>query len=84
LRQFNGIIAGAGKMKWKKFIFYNIIGAVLWSASWSGMAYLTGEHARDIVSVFKRFEYFYLAGLFLSLAIFIVYKFTKKRFISFL
>lgn len=78
LRQFNGIIAGIGKMRWRKFLFYNIIGAALWTVSWSGIAYLAGNHAGNIVTAFKRLECFFLSGLLLSLALFIVYKFTKK------
>ena len=31
LRQFNGIIAGISKMKWRRFLFYNTIGAVVWA-----------------------------------------------------
>lgn len=38
LRQFNGIIAGISKMRWKKFILFNLIGAALWVGLWIGAA----------------------------------------------
>jgi membrane protein DedA with SNARE-associated domain len=79
LRQFNGIIAGIGKMRWRKFLFYNIIGAVLWVISWLGMAYLAGNQAKDLAHAFKRIEYFFFTGLLFFSVFFIAYKLIKKK-----
>jgi len=79
LRQFNGIIAGIGKMRWRKFLLYNIIGAALWVVCWSSIAYIAGNRAEGMFSAFTWFEYLFLAGLLLFLALFVVYKFTKKK-----
>jgi membrane protein DedA with SNARE-associated domain len=79
LRQFNGIIAGIGKMRWRKFLFYNIIGAALWVVSWAGMAYLAGNQAKDLAHAFKRLEYFFFIGLLIFLVIFVVYRRLRRR-----
>jgi len=79
LRQFNGIIAGIGKMRWRKFLFYNIIGAALWVISWLEMAYLVGNQAKDLAHAFKRIEIFFFIGLFFFLVLFLSYKFIREN-----
>lgn len=39
LRQLNGIMAGAMKMHWLKFVSANIIGAALWTLVWGAGPY---------------------------------------------
>jgi membrane protein DedA with SNARE-associated domain len=34
LRQLNGIVAGTVKMRWRRFLVYNMLGAALWVAFW--------------------------------------------------
>lgn len=43
IRTFAPFIAGAGKMQYRKFILYNVIGALLWVLSLSGMGYFFGN-----------------------------------------
>ena len=43
LRQFNGVIAGTMQMKWKKFLLFNFMGAVLWVVFWCSLAYFLGD-----------------------------------------
>ncbi len=57
LRQFNGIIAGISKMKWKKFIFYNIIGALLWVGLWTGTATILSSNVNLLISFLKKSEF---------------------------
>jgi membrane protein DedA with SNARE-associated domain len=52
LRQANGIIAGLTEMKWKKFITFNAIGAVLWVLTWS----LFGYYGIVIFIIYKIFS----------------------------
>jgi membrane protein DedA with SNARE-associated domain len=35
LRQFNGIVAGSAGMGWKRFVFYNALGGLVWVGAWS-------------------------------------------------
>jgi membrane protein DedA with SNARE-associated domain len=45
LRQLNGIVAGIAELPWKKFLFYNVVGAALWSSAWGLLAYVMGRKA---------------------------------------
>jgi membrane protein DedA with SNARE-associated domain len=44
LRQANGIIAGTTGMRWRRFLFYNAIGAALWVGLWASIGYFSGDH----------------------------------------
>lgn len=65
LRQFNGIIAGISKMKWKKFILFNLIGAALWVGLWIGAANLLSSKKELMVEFIKKAEYI-LPAVFLT------------------
>ncbi len=56
LRQLNGIVAGTAEMRWRTFLLFNIIGAVLWVSVWSGVGYLAGSHINTIYQQLRRFE----------------------------
>ncbi|OGG45284.1 hypothetical protein A2673_01650 [Candidatus Kaiserbacteria bacterium RIFCSPHIGHO2_01_FULL_50_13] len=43
VRTFAPILAGVGEMEYKKFLFYNILGAVLWGGGFTFGGYLLGE-----------------------------------------
>ena len=59
LRQFNGIIAGISKMKWKKFLLYNLIGAALWVGLWIGLASYLIDKKDLLVEFIKKSEYIF-------------------------
>lgn len=56
LRQLNGIVAGTAEMKWRTFLLFNVIGAVLWVSVWSGVGYLAGNHINAIYNQLRHFE----------------------------
>ncbi|MFJ8579653.1 DedA family protein [Micromonospora sp. NPDC093277] len=69
LRQFNGIIAGATGMPWRRFVLYNALGAALWVAVWVTAGYFAGDHIRAIVANLHRFQWYVVAAaLVLALA----------------
>ncbi len=43
VRTFAPIVAGASKMEYKKFIVFNVVGAVLWAAGVTYAGYLLGD-----------------------------------------
>ncbi|MEU5940257.1 DedA family protein [Micromonospora sp. NPDC047548] len=61
LRQFNGIIAGATGMPWRRFVLYNALGAAAWVGVWTTAGYLAGEHRRAIVAELHRFQWYVVA-----------------------
>lgn len=48
LRQLNGLVAGTTGMPWPRFLLANMVGAGLWVAAWTTLAYRFG-HDVDIV-----------------------------------
>lgn len=48
VRTFAPTVAGAGKMDYKKFIFFNVFGGVLWVFSMTSIGYFLGRLAPDI------------------------------------
>lgn len=44
LRQLNGLAAGAVGMHWARFALANAVGAALWVAVWSSLAYAFGDN----------------------------------------
>ncbi len=65
LRQFNGIVAGISNVRWKKFLFYNIIGAALWVGMWVGAATLLRGDKQLLVGFIKKSPYI-LPAIFLT------------------
>lgn len=59
LRQFNGIIAGISKMKWKKFLLYNFIGAALWVGLWIGLASYLNDKKELLFEFIKKSKYIF-------------------------
>jgi membrane protein DedA with SNARE-associated domain len=45
LRQLNGIVAGALRMSWWRFLLFNAIGAALWVGAWVFIAVYFSAHA---------------------------------------
>ncbi len=43
LRQLNGITAGSAGMGWKRFVFYNALGGLLWVGAWNSGVYYFGH-----------------------------------------
>lgn len=43
LRIFIALLAGATRMPWKHFMFYNALGGIIWGAGYVGVAYTIGN-----------------------------------------
>ncbi|HET6369321.1 MAG TPA: VTT domain-containing protein [Pseudomonadales bacterium] len=48
LRTFAPVVAGIGQMQYRRFLFYNVFGGVLWVASLTWAGYLLGTLIPDI------------------------------------
>jgi membrane protein DedA with SNARE-associated domain len=74
LRQLNGVIAGTVEMPWKKFLFFNALGAALWVTTWTSLGYLAGNNVETIAHYFTLF-------VVIAAVIFAVYVFFHVRHI---
>ena len=44
LRQLNGLVAGSVAMPWRRFVAANVLGAALWTATWTLAPYFLGQY----------------------------------------
>lgn len=63
VRTFAPTVAGVGKMEYKKFLTYNVIGGIAWVASMLSLGYFLG---RSIPHVEKKIHYIILIVIFVS------------------
>jgi membrane protein DedA with SNARE-associated domain len=56
LRVFAGPLAGVLRMHWRKFAFFNFLGAALWVTTIAGAGYLFGQHWHNLLRVMQRFN----------------------------
>ncbi|MCO5268435.1 MAG: VTT domain-containing protein [Brumimicrobium sp.] len=75
VRTFAPIIAGTVEMNFKKFAFYNILGAILWVVSITTLGYVLGENPW----VQKNLEFILIGLILLVTAPVIIKLFTKKK-----
>ncbi|MEU3560024.1 DedA family protein [Kitasatospora sp. NPDC006786] len=63
LRQYNGIIAGTTEMPWRRFLPFNLLGAVLWTAVWGTFGYLAGANIGAVYRTALRYQVWFAVGL---------------------
>src|ERR1700735_4381484 len=63
LRQANGIIAGTSGMRWRRFLIFNAIGAVLWVGLWASVGDLAGNHVGAIYHDITHYALYVLIAL---------------------
>lgn len=74
VRTFAPIVAGSVKMDFKKFTFYNIIGAILWVGSITSLGYVLGDNAW----VKSNLE-FIIIGIILIVTLPVIFKLVFKK-----
>jgi membrane protein DedA with SNARE-associated domain len=63
LRQAIGIVAGMADMQWRRFLTYNIVGAIAWVGIWVLVGYLAQTHIPKIYATFLQYQTYVLAAL---------------------
>ncbi|PWR14745.1 alkaline phosphatase [Micromonospora sicca] len=78
LRQFNGVIAGATGMPWRRFVTANALGAAAWVGVWASAGYFAGDHLRAIEAELHRYQWYAVAaGAFAALA-YVGWRLTRR------
>lgn len=79
LRELNGIIAGVTGMEWRRFAFYNGLGAVVWVAVWVSAGYFAGDHINAIYHDTTRYSAYVLAAVVVLLAAYVTWRLRNRR-----
>ena len=79
LRQANGLIAGITSMRWRRFLFFNIIGAALWVGCWVSVGYFAGEHITAIYEYITRYSLYALIVAVIVAIVWIGLRIRRKR-----
>ena len=68
LRQVNGLLAGMSRLPWRKFVLYNVLGAILWVGGWMALIRILYSQASQYLGVVKNIQTY----LFILLILLIV------------
>jgi len=79
LRQANGIIAGISGMHWRRFLFFNAIGAALWVGTWVTIGYTAGSHINTIYHYITTYSYYALIAVVVLVVAFIIRHVLRRR-----
>ena len=79
LRQANGIIAGISGMHWRRFVFFNAIGAALWVGTWVTIGYTAGSHINTIYHYITTYSYYVLIALAVLVLALILRHILRRR-----
>ena len=79
LRQANGIVAGTTGMPWRKFLFFNALGAALWVGTWTCVGYLAGDHIDTIYRQISRYSLYLLVVAALIIVLLLVRHWRRRR-----
>lgn len=75
VRTFAPILAGVGKMDYRKFVFYNVIGGLVWTVGIINLGYFLGNSIPDI----ERYILPIIAGIILVSFIPVIYEVVVAR-----
>jgi membrane protein DedA with SNARE-associated domain len=75
MRVIAGPLAGVLRMRWRAFVLFNFLGAVVWVTFIAGAGYLFGRHWRDLVRAIERFN---IAVLIAAVAV-VFYLWWRQR-----
>ena len=79
LRQANGIIAGIGGMRWRRFVIFNAIGAALWVGTWVSLGYLAGNHIDTIYHYITQYSLYVLIAVVAVIVALIIRHVVRRR-----
>ena len=63
LRQGIGIVAGMAQMQWRRFLTYNVVGAIGWVGLWVLVGYSAQAHIPTIYAKFDQYQIYLLVAV---------------------
>jgi len=79
MRTLGPIAIGMSQMRWRTFIMFNAIGAVLWSACWLGVGYLLGEAGQMVFGDLRRIEHWFFVGVAVAALLLAAFLHWRRR-----
>jgi len=79
-RQINGLIAGSAQMGFRRFLFFNSIGAAMWVALWGFGSYYLGQGLKQWLGQYEHIATWLVVGVIvLCVAVVVAWFWLKAR-----
>jgi membrane-associated protein len=78
LRSMTPLFAGVSRMKYYKFLSYNLSAAAVWAVAYSLVGYVFGSYWSDLLAVAKSFGYGIVALVVLALGAYLLRSFLRR------
>jgi membrane-associated protein len=79
LRSMTPLFAGVTRMKYYRFIPYNVAAAAVWSVAYSLIGYVFGQYWTELLAVAKSFGYGVVGLVFLVLLAYLLRRYQNRK-----
>jgi len=79
LRSMTPLFAGVTRMKYYRFIPYNVAAAAVWSVAYSLIGYVFGQYWTELLAVAKSFSYGVIGLVFLVLLAYLMRRYQNRK-----
>jgi membrane protein DedA with SNARE-associated domain len=79
LRSMTPLFAGVSRMKYYRFLPYNLSAAAVWAVAYTLVGYVFGEYWNELLAVAKSFGYGIVALVFLVLGTYLIRRLLRRH-----
>jgi membrane protein DedA with SNARE-associated domain len=79
LRQLSGIVCGTTGLPWRRFVWFDALGAVFWVGVWVTVGYFAGNHLHELHAAVRRNEWWAAVLVIVAVAGFLVFRRYRHR-----
>jgi membrane protein DedA with SNARE-associated domain len=79
LRMFSGILAGSFRMRYLRFLAFDLTGAVIWATTIACVAFFFGSNWQRLVQVVKEFDWVVLGIIGIGVAVAAIAYYRRRR-----
>src|SRR5918998_1513000 len=79
LRSMTPLFAGVTRMKYYRFVPYNVAAAAVWSVAYSLIGYVFGQYWTELIAVAKSFGYGVVGLVFLVLLAYLLRRYQNRK-----